>query len=100
MAALGTSCALMLMGLVVLVGWHAHLRFAVQIFHGLVPMQYNAALCFIALGIAGLGLALHKRLLLLVGGSFALFMGAAVVLEYATGTSFGIDTLFFYPWER
>ena len=34
------------------------------------------------------------------GGSFAALMGVAVILEYATGMSFGIDTLFFYPWER
>src|ERR687885_151534 len=27
-------------------------------------------------------------------------MGALVVFEYATGTSVGIDTAFFYPWER
>ena len=32
--------------------------------------------------------------------SFAALMGAAVILEYATGVSFGIDTLFFYPWEH
>ena len=27
-------------------------------------------------------------------------MGAAVTVEYATGVSLGIDTLFFYPWIR
>ena len=27
-------------------------------------------------------------------------MGAAVIVEYAAGISLGIDTLFFYPWER
>ena len=99
-AALGTCFAIMLMALIVLVGWHAHVRAAVQIFHGLVPMQYNTALCFLALGAAGVGLLTGRRLLLLGGGSFAALMGAAVILEYATGISFGIDTLFFYPWER
>ena len=87
----------MLMALVVLVGWHAHIRAAVQIFPGLVPMQYNTALCFLALGAAGIGLSTRRRLLLLAGGSVAALMGAAVILEYATGASFGIDTLFFYP---
>ena len=95
---LGISVVVMLIGLVVIVGWHAHIRAAVQVFRGLVPMQYNTALCFLALGAAGVGLSTRRRLLLLGGGSFAALMGAAVILEYATGRSFGIDTLFFYPW--
>ncbi len=97
---LGVSFAIILLALVVLVGWHAHIRAAVQIFHGLIPMQYNTALCFLALGTAGIGLSTRRRLLLFGGGSFVALMGAAVILEYATGISFGIDTLFFYPWER
>src|SRR6185295_4926303 len=88
------------MALVVIAGWHAHVRAAVQISHGLIPMQYNTALCFLALGAAGLGLFTGRRFFLATGGGFAALMGAAVILEYATGTSFGIDTLFFYPWER
>ena len=96
----GVSFATMLVALVVLAGWHMHIRAAVQIFHGLVPMQYNSAWCFLALGAAGIGLSTERRLLLLAGGGFAALMGAAVILEYATGISFGIDTLLFYPWER
>ena len=61
-------------------------------------MQYNTALCFLALGAAGIGLSASRRLVVLAGGSFAALMGAAVMLEYGTGVSFGIDTLFFYPW--
>jgi len=99
-SALGVSVAIMLLALAVLVGWHEHIRAAVQIFPGLVSMQYNTALCFLALGAAGVGLSIRKRPLQLAGGSFAALMGATVILEYATGISFGIDTLFFYPWER
>jgi CHASE3 domain sensor protein len=99
-ATLGTSIAVLVMALVVIVGWRAHIPIAVRIFEGMIPMQYNTALCFIALSAAGIGLAVRSRLLLLAGGSFAVIMGVAVVLEYGTGTSFGIDTLFFYPWER
>jgi PAS domain S-box-containing protein len=90
---------IMLMALIVLVGWHTHVRAAIQIFRGLIPMRYNTALCFFALGAAGVGLLTKRRLFLLIGSSFAALMGAAVILEYATGISFGIDTLFFYPWE-
>ena len=97
--AFAISAAIILMALVVLVGWHAHIRAAVQIFRGLIPMQYNTALCLLALGAAGIGLSTGRRLLLMCGGGFACLMGAAVILEYATGISLGIDTLFFYPWE-
>jgi PAS domain S-box-containing protein len=97
---LSASILIALMAVIVLVGWHAHIRVAIQIFRGLIPMQYNTALCFLALGGAGIGLFCGRRWLLLIGGSFACLMGAAVILEYATGTSFGIDTFFFYPWER
>lgn len=97
--ALGACFAVVLMALIVIVGWHAHIRAAVQIFQGSVPMQYNTALCFLALGAAGIGLVTQRRVLLLTGAGLTALMGLAVVLEYATGVSFGIDTLFFYPWE-
>ena len=95
-----TSVAVMLMGLGVIVGWHAHIPAFIRLFPGTIPMQYNTALCFLALGAAGVGLSTRRRLWLLSGGSIAALMGAAVILEYATGMSFGIDTFFFYPWER
>jgi PAS domain S-box-containing protein len=97
---LGVSLAIILMGLLVLVGWHAHIRAVVQLLSGLVPMQYNTALCFVALGAAGIGLSTRRPAVVFAGGSFAALMGATVSLEYATGISFGIDTLLFYPWER
>jgi PAS domain S-box-containing protein len=97
---LGVSLAVIALAVFVIVGWHAHLRSAIQIFPGLIPMQYNTALCFVALGAAGVGLSTQRRLWLLGGGCFAACMGTAVVLEYAIGTSFGIDTAFFDPWER
>jgi two-component system sensor histidine kinase/response regulator len=97
---LGVSISIIVMAVIVLVGWLAHIRTLVQIVAGLVPMQYSTALCFLALGAAGIGLSKRKRLLLLGGGSVAVLTGAAVILEYATGKSFGIETPFFYPWER
>jgi PAS domain S-box-containing protein len=96
----GVSFTIMLVALVVIVGWHTHVRAAVQVFPGLIAMQYNTALCFLAMGAAGLGVSPRRRLLLSAGAGFAALMGAAVILEYATGRSFGIDTLVFYPWER
>src|SRR5712671_1948371 len=88
------------MALAVLAGWHAHVRAVVEIVSGLVPMQYNTALSFLALGAGSLGLSSRRRLWLAGGGGFAALMGAAVIFEYASGIALGIDTLFFYPWER
>src|SRR6185295_11686593 len=99
-AVLVVSAGILTAAVIVIAGWHAHIRAAVQIFPGLIPMQYNTALCFVALGAAGIGLSTRRRLWLFAGGSFAACMGLAVMLEYATGTSLGIDTFFFYPWER
>lgn len=97
---LGIYLAIILMAVVVLIGWHAHVRAAVQIFQGLIPMQYNTALSFLALAVAGIALSTNKRALMCVASCIAAVMGTLVVVEYATRTSIGIDTLFFYPWEQ
>ncbi len=89
----------MLMGLGVIVGWHAHIPAFIRLFPGTIPMQDNTALCFMALGTAGVGLSKRRRLWLLSGGIIAALMGVAVILEYATGVLYGIDTFFFYPWN-
>lgn len=68
-AALGTCFGLILLGLIVLVGWYAHVPAVIRVFHGLIPMQYSTALCFLALGAAGVGLLTGRRLLLLGGGA-------------------------------
>ena len=75
----------MLLGLMVLVGWHAHIRAAVQIFDGLDSHAIQHRFVLPGAGAAGIGLSTRRRLLLLAGGSFAALMGAAVILEYATG---------------
>ncbi len=97
---LGVSAGVIALAVIVLAGWHAHIRALVQIFDGLIAMQYNTALSFLALGAAGIGLSKQRRWLMLCGGGVAALMGAAVIFEYATGVPIGIDTLFFYPWER
>jgi hypothetical protein len=56
---------------------------AVQILPVLNQMlQYNTALCFLALGAARISLSSSRRLVVLAGGSVAALMGAAVILEY------------------
>src|SRR6266851_2819934 len=89
-------------GIGVIAGWHLHIRVLVQVFSGVIPMQYNTALCFIALAVSGWLLLSSQRYWLgsVIGGAFAALMGALVLYEYASGKSIGIDTFFFYPWLR
>lgn len=88
-------------GIGVIVGWHLHIRFLVQILPGVIPMQYNTALCFIVMGLSGLLLVTRRgyQILPILGGAFLILMGALVIYEYASGISLGIDTLLFYPWD-
>jgi PAS domain S-box-containing protein len=97
--ALAACTVLIAIGLIVITGWLTHVRTLVQLFGGLVPMQFNTALCFIALAVGGVGLITGRRIPQFAGASFAFLMGLAVVFEYATGRSLGIDTFFFTPWE-
>jgi PAS domain S-box-containing protein len=94
----GICFAIGLLAIAVLIGWHAHLRVAVQILPGLVPMQYNTALSLLGLALASISLGRGRKLPVLVGGTFVAAMGALVVLEYALKISIGIDTWFFTPW--
>jgi PAS domain S-box-containing protein len=97
---LGVSLGIVFLGVAVLTGWHVRVAPVVQIFPGLVAMQYNAALCFLALGVAGIGIPIGQRALTFLGGCFAASMGSVVIFQYWSGTSLGIDTYFVDPWLR
>jgi diguanylate cyclase (GGDEF)-like protein/PAS domain S-box-containing protein len=93
---------IVLVGIGVIAGWHLHVRVLVQVFSGVIPMQYNTALCFIVLA-AGGWLLVKRRASWLApatGGAFVSLMGMLVIYQYATARSIGIDTFFFYPWLR
>jgi PAS domain S-box-containing protein len=92
--------AIVLMAIAVLIGWHAHLAMAIQILPGLIPMQYNTALCFLVLSLSSLSLGRVRKLWVAIGGTLVALMGMLVILEYALKISIGVDTLFFTPWER
>lgn len=83
-----------LLGGIVIVGWHSGSTRLVQIHPALVPMQYNTALGFILVG-SGMLLSRTARL-----GGIGLFAAAATVLlgfltltQYFTGIDLGIDQL-------
>jgi PAS domain S-box-containing protein len=91
---------IILVGISVIAGWHLQVRVLVQVFSGVIPMQYNTALCFIVLAASAWLLVARRGHWLMpgLGGAFVSLMGALVIYQYATGRSIGIDTLFFYPW--
>lgn len=91
-----------LIGIGVIIGWHTHILFLVQVIGGAIPMQYNTALCFILLSISAGVTVLRKNpgIVPAVGSSLVSLIGCMVVFQYITGISLGIDTLFFYPWNQ
>ncbi len=83
-----------LLGLIVLVGWHAHVPRLIQVFPGFVAMQYNTALCFL---LSGISLLLIQNKLI-KGGNIAMLVvgliGFLTLLEYLLNINIGIDEMF------
>jgi sensor domain CHASE-containing protein len=93
-AGIGGFCVLL--GCLVLVGWHMHLRALIQVQPGLPPMQYNTAICFVLAGVA-LGIwALDKapRGISILGGLIAA-VGILTLAEYLFHANLGIDQALF-----
>src|SRR5271165_3791439 len=84
---------LALLGVAVIVAWHAHWTFLIQPRPALAPMKYNTALCFILCGMA-LSLLTTKRAgpVTWLGGIAAL-VGLLTLIEYVAGRNFGVDQL-------
>jgi len=90
-----TSLALaggtLLLGIVVVFGWHAGNRTLVQILPQFVPMQYNTALGFVFCGAGLLALAVDRARAAAVLGGLATLVGALTLVEYAGQVDLGID---------
>ena len=86
--------ATMLLGLLVMYGWHSNNRTLVQLLPQFVPMQYNTALAFVLCGAGLVGLARDKRWLASTAGYLAVLVGSLTLLEYVTQADLGIDELF------
>ncbi|MBF0126479.1 MAG: PAS domain-containing protein [Magnetococcales bacterium] len=82
-----------LLGLGVLVGWHAHVPSIVQFSPSSVPMQYNTAVGFLC---SGVGLfALDRRYVTPATalGLLVALLGGLTLAEYLWGLDLGIDEL-------
>jgi signal transduction histidine kinase/DNA-binding response OmpR family regulator len=84
----------LLLGLIVLFGWHTGNRTLVQVLPQFVPMQYNTALGFVFAGAALLGLVLGRPLTGIAAGGLAAVIGSLTLAEYIGQVDLGIDELF------
>ena len=83
-----------LLGAMVLFGWHTQNTDLIQINPAFVPMQYNTALGFLVCG-AGLGLLVFRQeKIAMVLGAVAIMIGGGTLLEYVFGLDLGLDQLF------
>jgi len=93
---IGLLCGLatLMLGLVVIVGWHTGSVTLIQVMPGFVPMQYNTALGFVFCG-AGLALlSIDYRLLAIIAGVTAAIIGGLTLIEYIFTVELGIDEMF------
>jgi PAS domain S-box-containing protein len=86
--------AVMALGIIVIIGWFAHWRLLVQVLPTLAPMKFNTALCFISCGAGLMCLATQRTRILPWTALLPGTIGLLTLLEYLTGTRFGIDQLF------
>lgn len=88
-----TGAASLLLGTLVIFGWHTGNYALVQLHPTFVPMQYNTALGFLAAGLGVLALAADRPRLSAGAGWAALLIGAVTGSQYLFGFNLGIDEL-------
>jgi two-component system, sensor histidine kinase and response regulator len=89
----GALCASLaiLLGLTVLAGWTIHSPFLVQVAPDLAPMQRNAAVGFILIGLALLGIVQSRPRLTMISSAVTASLVVVTLLEYLFHANFGID---------
>ncbi|HJU83752.1 MAG TPA: ATP-binding protein [Holophagaceae bacterium] len=88
----------LLIGLMVLLGWHAHLLELTRLRPGSVPMRYNTALGLVLAALALAALAFGKRVAAFPG-ALVLALGGLTLAEYFSGRDLGIDQLFLRDYD-
>lgn len=94
----GCAGLLIILGAGVMVGWWGRMAVVVQIGHGFTPMQFNTALCFLLIGVGLAALDMKRIAVVRVSGALVGAIATITTLEYLTGASAGIDTLFADPF--
>lgn len=93
-----SSALVCMIGLTAIIGWHTKTDALIQVHPDFAPLQYNAALCFIACGIALLLNRYNQRKPSTLVATAALVLSGLVTLEHFLGYDiFEIDHLFNVP---
>jgi len=87
------AISVVLLGLVVMAGWHLHLPQLFQLRDDLTPMQYNTALSFVCVGAALLLLGLGQTRWTQIGATMVALIGGLTLIEYLGSVDLGIDQL-------
>ena len=88
-----SAVAVSLLGLAVMLAWHAKFDRLVQLQPTFPPMQYNTALCLLLCGGGVLALRFGRGLAMALAVAVIGIAGASL-LEHALSSNFGIDELF------
>jgi len=89
-----TGVAAVVLGLLVLLGWHTHNVHLLQIIPTFAPMQYNAALGLLLCGSGVLALLGGWTRLAGLCGVLVMLLGGLTCSEYLSGIDLSIDQLF------
>jgi PAS domain S-box-containing protein len=87
--------AVIVLGLTVLVGWHAGWPRLIQLHPTFAPMKYNTALCFLCSGGALLAIGRKARRVGVLLGGIVTLVGLLTLAEYVFDADLGIDQLLF-----
>src|SRR5262245_13489780 len=83
------------LGATVVAGWHLHAPILIQLNPSWVPMQYNTAVCFVALGVGLMAVVAGWLTAGAALGSVPLMVGATTLLTWVFDVHPGIDELLF-----
>lgn len=89
-----SGAMLLVLGALVIYGWHTQNHKLVQLLPRFVPMQYNTALGFALCGLALFSKVFNFRKAAFTFSSLVGIMGFLTLVEYLFNTSLGIDELF------
>jgi PAS domain S-box-containing protein len=92
------SVAVVLFGVLILVSWHVHWRFILQVLPVSAPTPYNTALCFILAGVGLFSLMTSRAKISSCLGGVVAFFALLTLLQHVTGRDFYIDQIFLKPY--
>lgn len=95
LGAMAGGVAVVLLGLLVMLGWAGHMVLVVQPVASVAPMQFNTALCFVVMGAAILCTLRNQQLAALICCVMLMVFGATTLLEYVVRVDFGLGNALF-----